>query len=109
MQTIKWLGLATFLALPLCSGNAQAPAPENPGTPAQVPPQAPVPSNLSAGVAEVMRLAEAGTSEDVVLAYIQNAGASFSLTADQILYLRDNGVSSAVITAMLNRDNVLRN
>jgi len=72
--------------------------------------QAPsVPDNLSPGVAEVMKLAESGADEDVVLAYIQNAGSIFNLTADQILYLKDNGVSSPVITAMLNRDNALRN
>jgi hypothetical protein len=56
-----------------------------------------------------MRLAEAGTADDVILAYVQNSTSPFNLSADQILYLRDIGLSSPVMTAMLNRDNVLRN
>src|SRR5262249_8173381 len=34
---------------------------------------------------------------------------TFNLAADDVLYLRDVGVSSAVITAMLNHDTTLRN
>src|SRR5213594_3082242 len=90
MKTIKWLGLVTALVLSLCPSRAQ----ETSNMPEQA--QAPsVPDNISPGVAEVMRLAEAGAGEDVVLAYIENAGSSFNLTVDQILYLKDNGVSSA--------------
>ena len=78
-----------------------------PVTPAGAPAQ---PANpvVSPAAAEVVRLAQAGTSEDVVLAYIQNDTAPFNLGADQILYLRDIGVSSTAITAMINRDSVLR-
>jgi hypothetical protein len=108
MKKIKWLGLSMALVLVCRLGIAESTAPQTPNTPPQ--PTAPsVPDNLSPGVTEVMRLAESGTTEDVILAYIQNANSSFNLTADQILYLRDNGFSSAVVTAMLNRDNVLRN
>src|SRR5262249_36282716 len=103
MKTIKWLGLATAIVLSLCPSMAE----ETSNLPQQA--QAPsVPDNISPGAAEVMRLAESGTGDDVILAYVQNAVSSFNLTADQILYLRDNGVTSAAITAMLNRDNVLR-
>ena len=42
------------------------------------------------------------------MAYIQNSPAGFNLSADQILYVRDLGLSSQVITAMLNRDAMLR-
>jgi hypothetical protein len=70
---------------------------------------APTPPAVSPAAAEVVRLSEAGTSEDILLAYIQNDTAPFDLNADQILYLRDIGVSSPAITAMLSRDNVLRN
>src|SRR5262249_29508598 len=78
--------------------------------PEQAPPgSAAVPANISSATAEVIRLAESGTSEDVILTFIQNSTSSFNISADQILYLRDIGLSSQTITAMLNRDNVLRN
>lgn len=54
-------------------------------------------------------MAEAGTSDDVLLAYIKNSASTFDLSADQILYLRDIGLSSPVITAMLSHDSDLRN
>ena len=37
------------------------------------------------------------------MAYIKNSGNSYGLNADQIIYLRQQGVSDAVITAMLNQ------
>jgi hypothetical protein len=101
MKTTKWLGLAAAIALPLLSGYAQAPE-------AQAPATAAVAATLSPNVAEVVKLAESGSSDEVMLAYIQNSPSTFDLTADQILYLRDIGLSSPVIAAMLNRDSMLR-
>src|SRR6266851_6964643 len=109
MKTTMWLGLTTALILPLLSLYAQAPAPEPATNPAPPPGAGAVPANISPGAAEVMRLAEAGTSDDVIIAYIQNSTSPFNLSADQILYLRDIGLSSPVITTMLSRDNALRN
>ncbi len=43
-----------------------------------------------------------------MLAYVQNSPAQFNLSTDQILYLRDIGIPSSVITAMLTRDSALR-
>lgn len=63
---------------------------------------------VSFAVADVIRMAEGGTSEDVLLAYVQDSNSSFDLSADQILYLRDIGLSSSVISAMLNRDAALK-
>jgi hypothetical protein len=85
--------------LPLLVAQAQTPE-------GGLPPGAATPT-LSPGAAEVVHLAGSGTGDDVVLAYVQNSTATFDLSADQILYLRDIGVSSAAITAMLNRDNAL--
>ena len=42
-----------------------------------------------------------------MLAYVQNSQAPFELNADQILYLKDLGVPSPVVTAMLNHDSAL--
>ncbi|MGA2865029.1 MAG: DUF6600 domain-containing protein [Verrucomicrobiota bacterium] len=61
--------------------------------------------NLPPGVQDVVKLVRAGISDDVVLAQVKNTGASYSLTADQIIYLRDQGVSQAVIGALLGSGN----
>jgi hypothetical protein len=39
--------------------------------------------------------------DDVILAYIRNSGASYNLSADDILYLNTQGVSQPVISALL--------
>ncbi|HWX21012.1 MAG TPA: DUF6600 domain-containing protein [Candidatus Binatia bacterium] len=108
MNTTKWIGLVAGMILPLSLAHAQAPVaqPSYGSAPVQAAPVAPPP--LSPAAAEVLQLGQAGTSEDVILAYIQNSQAGFNLSADQILYLRDVGISSSAITAMLNRDNALR-
>ena len=76
------------------------------------PPPAPVVVDTTGGLSpacgEVLRLSQAGTSQDVILAYVQNASGPFYVGADQIVYLQNNGVSQGVITAMLNHDQALR-
>ena len=67
-----------------------------------------VPVSLSAGTAEVLRMAQSGVAEDVLLAYIQNAQTTFDLRADGIVYLKNQGVTSPVIKAILNQDVLLR-
>jgi hypothetical protein len=97
-----WACLAAA-ALPLFVTQAQ-PTPADAGAPATA---GPAPT-LSPGAAEVVRLAEAGTREDVLVAYIGNSSTPFRLSADQILYLRDNGLTPPVISAMLARDTALQ-
>jgi hypothetical protein len=65
-------------------------------------------ASLSPAAGEVVRMAQAGTGEDVLQAYVQNSASAFNLTADQILYLKDIGLPSGVVTAMINRDAALR-
>ncbi len=65
-------------------------------------PGAPAPQ-LAYGVPQILRLAQAKVGDDLMLAYIRNAGNSYRLNADQIIYLRQQGLSDAVITAMLNQ------
>src|SRR5882724_3637478 len=95
------------LALTLLSGYAQPPPTSIPAAPGPGQTAAPAPTAVSPAAAEVLRLAESGVAEDIVMAYIQNSPATFNLSADQILYVRDLGLSSQVITAMLNRDAAL--
>src|ERR1043165_7102696 len=109
MKNMMRLGLLAAIALPLNFTKAQ----ESPPTTQDAVPQAnrtpAVPANASPAAAEVIRLAEAGVGDDVVLAYIQNAQSTFNLGADDVLFLRDVGLSSAVITAMLSHDTTMRN
>jgi len=52
---------------------------------------------------EMLKLAQAGISDGVMLSFIDSAG-TFNLTAEQIVHLRDLGVSDAVIAAMMAHD-----
>jgi hypothetical protein len=58
---------------------------------------------LSGGVAQIVQLAQAKVSEGTIIAYIKNSGNSYRLDANQIIYLRQQGISDAVITTMLNQ------
>ncbi len=58
---------------------------------------------LAYGVPQVLQLVQAKVGEDTIIAYVRNSGTSYGLNADQIIYLRQQGVSDAVITAMLNQ------
>lgn len=108
MKSVLWVGLVAVLSLPLNITRGQQLAVPAPETGPQKPVTAVAPAKISPAVAEVVRLAESGVGDDVVLAYIQNSQAYFNLGADDVLYLRDVGISSVVITAMLNHDTVLR-
>ncbi len=57
--------------------------------------------SLPPGVQDIVKLAHAGISEDVMMAQIKSAGASYNLNADQIIYLNSQGVSQSVIQALL--------
>jgi hypothetical protein len=105
MKYMKWVGLLAAVALPLQILNAQTPESEAAvPVPDEQQRSAPVPTDLSPTVREVLRLTESGVGDQVVLAYIQNAQAPFNLSADHILYLRDLGLTPEVTTAMLNHD-----
>ncbi|MSU59555.1 MAG: hypothetical protein EXS35_15520 [Pedosphaera sp.] len=61
---------------------------------------------LSPWTSEIVKLAESGIEDSVVLTFIENAGV-FSLGADQIIYLSDLGVSSQIVNTMLQHDREL--
>jgi hypothetical protein len=58
---------------------------------------------LSPWTSEIVKLAESGIEDGVILSFIENAG-TFNLGADQIVYLNDLGLSSGIITVMLRHD-----
>ena len=63
---------------------------------------APTPE-LFYGVPQILKLVQAKISDDTIIAYIRNSGNGYGLNADQIIYLRQQGVSDAVLSAMLNQ------
>lgn len=65
-------------------------------------------AELSPGTAEVLKLVKAGVDENVLLGFIGNSTNAFHLSADDLIYLQNNGVPPDVTTAMLQRDQALR-
>ena len=111
-RNMSWLGLVAFLAVPVYAADSATPAaPEvATGTVAQasMAPVAP-PTGLSPTAAEVVKLSSAGMGDEVILAYVKSSQAPFNLSASAILKLKELGVSSPVIAAMLTHDGSQRN
>lgn len=97
------------------TSNAQAddaPAPAPDGSTSLVAPDdsTALPANIypSSPLAQVIRLTQSGVSEDVIMAYVTNSGSTFNLDPDKIIYLKDIGVPDDLVTAMMQRDEVLK-
>jgi hypothetical protein len=78
---------------PLTEANAPADAAGDPAWPA----------NLSPGLAEIIKLAQAHVDEAVILSYIKNSGQLYSPSAEEILYLADLGLSQNLIAALFKQ------
>jgi hypothetical protein len=77
--------------MPPLAGDSALPAAIVPGSP----------------LAEVIKLVRAGVDADTIKGYIVNSQSAFNLDADKILFLKDEGVSSDLVNAMLERDKIL--
>jgi hypothetical protein len=64
--------------------------------------QAQTPANSSPALQEVVKLTKAQMGDDVIVAYINNSGTTFNLSADDMLYLQGQGVSQPVMNALLH-------
>ena len=67
------------------------------------PPSATQTTPLSPADAQVLQLAQAKVSDSTIIAFIQNSTTVYGLDASQIVYLKQQGVSEAVINTMLNQ------
>ena len=72
------------------------------------PAAAPVNIAPNSPLAQVIRLVQAGVSEDVILAYITNSSSAFNLDSDAIIYLSDLGAPGELATAMMQHDQQLQ-
>jgi hypothetical protein len=70
----------------------------------EIPPATPANIKMSEAVEKVVKLAQSGVDETVMMAYVEKSTVRFDLDADEILYLSDVGVPSGVISAMLKHD-----
>ena len=68
-------------------------------TAAQVAASAPARGPL--GLTDVVQLAQAHVSDDVIISQIRTTGSVFRLSANDTIWLKQNGVSDAVVTEML--------
>ena len=63
---------------------------------------------LTSGVAEILRMHEAGVDKSVILAFVQSSVVAYHPSAKEVIYLRDEGLSPEIISAMLKRGGELR-
>src|SRR5579871_6962126 len=59
------------------------------------------PPSLSPDLQEVVTLSHEEMGDEVITNYIKSTGKSYQLSADQIIYLKNQGVSSPVLSALL--------
>jgi hypothetical protein len=59
------------------------------------------PANLSPDLQAVVKLSQAHMGDDVILSFIKNSGKVYDLSADDMLYLNSQGVSQAVMSALM--------
>ena len=55
------------------------------------------------GVEDVLKLSRAQVSEDVITTYIQNSGTIYGLRSQDIVYLKQQGVSDRIINTMMEQ------
>ncbi len=63
---------------------------------------------VTGAVSEIVKLADSGVDETVMLAFVSKSTSTFNLRSDEIIYLKDIGVPNSVITAMIQRDEALK-
>jgi hypothetical protein len=59
-------------------------------------------------LAQVIRLAQSGVDENIIMAYVTNSGSTFNLNPDKIIYLKDIGLPNEAVTAMMQHDQQLQ-
>jgi len=83
---------------------AEAAKDAGPAGPVQNPPPK---AKLPYGADDVVRLSAARVNEEVILNYIQTSGTIYNLTPQDIVRLRDEGVSDRVFNAMIDQRRVV--
>ncbi|MGA2177281.1 MAG: DUF6600 domain-containing protein [Verrucomicrobiota bacterium] len=58
-------------------------------------------ATVSQDLQEIVKFTQAHMTDEVIVAYIKNSGKSYTLSADDMLYLNSQGVSQTVLSALL--------
>lgn len=111
MKTLKLstsLVAITTLALLARSANGVAAPDSPPATSAPAVTVAAVqkpsePVQLSYGVGDILKMTRAKVSDDITTAFIKNSGRVYHLSASEIVYLHNEGVTDQVINTMLDQ------
>src|SRR5262245_36120036 len=113
MKTTKFskelVTIATLTLLVYSAERVAGQEPAEPAKPATATPEVaqaqPQPAEsavqLPADVEDILKLSRAKVHEDVIVAFVQNSGRQFKLTAAEVIELCKQGVSERVLTAML--------
>jgi hypothetical protein len=101
------IGGALLLCLPCAAINAVVPATAAVEPEAQLQ-QAALPPRYSAGIADVLRMADAEVDPSVIQAFVRSSPVAYNLNAAEIIALKDRGISSDILTAMIQRGGELR-
>ncbi len=104
LRTKTLAALALAIAAAAC---AVSQAQEQPITPPVSDNALPADIVPGSALADVVKLIRAGVEAGTIKSYIVNSQSSFNLDADKILFLKDEGVPSDLINAMLERDKIL--
>jgi hypothetical protein len=86
------------------------PAPQDSAAPDAPDESAALPPNIdtNSALAQIVKLIQSGVSEDVIMTYVTNSTSTFNLDPDKIVYLKDIGAPDDLVTAMMQRDQVLQ-
>lgn len=104
MKRITFLILLVFAGAARCgAGEAEILAPSAVAAADTAPAGALPPIVVSYELAQVVKLADAGIAEPVLLAYVDNSRYFPPPTADELLYLKAHKLSGEIITAVIKR------
>lgn len=95
------------IATPVVTNPPAPVVPENSVVPAK-PATMPASIQPTSPLAQVVRLAQAGVDESIIMVYVTNSSRTFNLDSDKIIYLTDLGLPTDVITSMMQRDQQLQ-
>ena len=101
-QTLIALAVAIAAAACAVSQAQEQPIPPPAGDSA-------LPANIVPGtpLAEVVKMVQAGVDAGTIRTYVVNSQSAFNLDADKIVFLKDEGVPTDLVNAMMERDKYL--
>jgi hypothetical protein len=100
--TIKTMMVAGLLVFTLSLNAADQASTNAPTSKAEAAPR------ISKSVTDVVKLSKAGLEQRVIESYLEQSGSIVPPTADEIVHLREQGVSQEIIALMIKRTASLR-